>query len=356
MISREQQILEWIKQNPMISQNELAKLAGITRSGVAAHISNLVKKGYLQGKGYIVAPENYVVVIGGITLDTFGIPSREAFENKSNPGVIYSDLGGLGRNIAVNLTNLEIPNYFVSVYGNDSAGEEFKRDAQKRKLDITYSKQISSKPTSRYLYINQPDAKRIFGVDDSRIHDEITPDFLKERISILKNAKMIIIDPNLPQMTIKWLYKQFNQPLLADSINKVIRLKQGIAALDTLVLNSAESQAITNITINNRQTEKQSADQLISMGISNVFIYDSRIGFLYQTQSDSFYFPITLDKVLNTNGVGAAALATIVYARRSKLNAAQTARITQAAAQSTMSTYLNVVNNLTPNFLERYLQ
>ncbi|WP_422730471.1 winged helix-turn-helix transcriptional regulator [Lentilactobacillus rapi] len=44
MISREQQILEWIKQNPMISQNELAKLAGITRSGVAAHISNLVKK------------------------------------------------------------------------------------------------------------------------------------------------------------------------------------------------------------------------------------------------------------------------------------------------------------------------
>lgn len=44
MISREQQIFEWIKQNPMISQNELAELAGITRSGVAAHISNLVKK------------------------------------------------------------------------------------------------------------------------------------------------------------------------------------------------------------------------------------------------------------------------------------------------------------------------
>ncbi|WP_369396155.1 winged helix-turn-helix transcriptional regulator [Paucilactobacillus hokkaidonensis] len=35
----------------MISQNELAELAGITRSGVAAHISNLVKKRFFTRKG-----------------------------------------------------------------------------------------------------------------------------------------------------------------------------------------------------------------------------------------------------------------------------------------------------------------
>ncbi|MFQ9132803.1 MAG: winged helix-turn-helix transcriptional regulator [Bifidobacterium longum] len=48
---REQQILAWIKQNPLISQNELAELCGITRSGVAAHISNLMKKGTSKAKG-----------------------------------------------------------------------------------------------------------------------------------------------------------------------------------------------------------------------------------------------------------------------------------------------------------------
>lgn len=63
---REQQILAWIKQNPLISQNELAELCGITRSGVAAHISNLMKKGYIQGKGYIVTPPSYVAVVGAI--------------------------------------------------------------------------------------------------------------------------------------------------------------------------------------------------------------------------------------------------------------------------------------------------
>lgn len=353
MLSREQQILEWIKQNPMISQNELAELAGITRSGVAAHISNLVKKGFLQGKGYIVSPENYVAVVGGITLDIFGIPNSEVIEKKSNTGVIYSDVGGLGRNIAVDLTKLEIPNYFISVYGHDSAGEEFKKDALEKNLDITYSKQISDIPTSRYLYINQTSAKRIFGVDDSRIHDEITPEFLKERFNILKNAKMIVVDPNLPEETISWIYRTFAQPLLADSINKLNRLKKGIEALDTLVLNADESQAITDIEIKDYATAKACADELIAMGISNVFIYDAQVGFFYQTKENAFYFPVSLKKVLNTNGVGAAALAAIVYARRLNMDDRQTAEVTKVAAEAAMTTYLNVFDNMNPQFLTK---
>lgn len=45
MTQREQQILEWIRQDPMISQEDLAQRAGITRSSVGVHISNLMKKG-----------------------------------------------------------------------------------------------------------------------------------------------------------------------------------------------------------------------------------------------------------------------------------------------------------------------
>ena len=54
MTQREAQILQWIQENPLISQQELADRAGITRSSVAVHISNLMKKGYIDGKGYII--------------------------------------------------------------------------------------------------------------------------------------------------------------------------------------------------------------------------------------------------------------------------------------------------------------
>ena len=66
MTQRERQLLEWIRENPMISQQELADKAGITRSSVAVHISNLIKKGCITGKGYIVSTDPYVAVVGGV--------------------------------------------------------------------------------------------------------------------------------------------------------------------------------------------------------------------------------------------------------------------------------------------------
>ncbi len=51
MTQRERQILRWIEENPIISQQELADKAGITRSSAAVHISNLMKKGHIAGQG-----------------------------------------------------------------------------------------------------------------------------------------------------------------------------------------------------------------------------------------------------------------------------------------------------------------
>ena len=57
MTKREAQILEWIRENPMISQQELADRAGITRSSVGVHIANLMKKGFVLGRGYLLGEE-----------------------------------------------------------------------------------------------------------------------------------------------------------------------------------------------------------------------------------------------------------------------------------------------------------
>ena len=70
MTQRERQILQWIEADPMISQEALAERAGITRSSVAVHISNLMKKGYITGKGYIVRTDPYVAVVGGVAANS----------------------------------------------------------------------------------------------------------------------------------------------------------------------------------------------------------------------------------------------------------------------------------------------
>ena len=86
MTQREQQILEWIRQDPMISQEDLAQRAGITRSSVGVHISNLMKKGCILGKGYILPDSGYVAVAGAVNVDIGGQSAGPLVGRDSNPG------------------------------------------------------------------------------------------------------------------------------------------------------------------------------------------------------------------------------------------------------------------------------
>ena len=96
MTQRERQLLRWIEENPLISQQELADRAGITRSSVAVHISNLMKKGHIAGKGYIVTSAPYAVVIGGVNMDIGGTSNQALRAEDSNPGKVRMSLGGVG--------------------------------------------------------------------------------------------------------------------------------------------------------------------------------------------------------------------------------------------------------------------
>ena len=93
MTQRERQILQWIEQDPMISQEALAEKAGITRSSVAVHISNLMKKGYIAGKGYVLRSGTYAAVVGGVNMDIGGQSYAPLIAGDSNPGRVQMSLG-----------------------------------------------------------------------------------------------------------------------------------------------------------------------------------------------------------------------------------------------------------------------
>lgn len=334
---RERQILEWIRQNPMISQLELAKLAGISRSGIAAHISNLIKKGYLRGKGYIVSPIEHATVIGGINTDIFGIASRKFTAKTSTPGHVFHAIGGLGRNISLNLRKLGIFNYFISVYGDDLGGEQFKIDATNNDMDITYSKQLMNHKTSSYIYLNQPTGERFVGLDDMEINEMITPEFLKPRVDVIQGSTEIVIDTNLPENTIRWICQSFRIPVFAKavSLSKTERLMSSLQFIDTLVINGIEAPVLSGIRPKDKQTAIACATKLLEYGTKNVFIYIDNVGMLYQNKNEYQYFSQPSIELTNTNGAGAAATAALVFARQSHQSFEESAKLANAAAYFT---------------------
>ena len=126
MTQREAQILQWIRENPMISQQELADRAGITRSSVAVHISNLMKKGYIGGKGYIIRTQPYAVVVGGVNMDIGGTPFGPLVGQDSNPGRVRMSLGADGVYAADHLGGREhVPCFPARMVNTTGCGDAF---------------------------------------------------------------------------------------------------------------------------------------------------------------------------------------------------------------------------------------
>ena len=115
MNNREKEILAILRRNPLIQQNEIADMLQISRSRVAAHIMDLMRKGRIKGKGYILTEQEYCVVVGTINMDIRGMADIHYPQAASHPGTIHCSAGGVGRNIAHNLALLGRDVHLLSV-------------------------------------------------------------------------------------------------------------------------------------------------------------------------------------------------------------------------------------------------
>ena len=193
MTQRERQLLNWIEENPLISQQELADKAGITRSSVAVHISNLMKKGYITGKGYIVHTAPYVTVVGGVNMDIGGWPGEVPVMQDSNPGVVRMSLGGVGRNIAHNMALLGMDVRMVTVFGDDINAQKIAASCGELGIDISQSPIIPEGRTSTYLFITDEKgdmAPKVIASGRGFIADRIIKTAEESAVPVHKDEKL----------------------------------------------------------------------------------------------------------------------------------------------------------------------
>ena len=169
MTQRERQILRWIEENPLISQQELADKAGIARSSVAVHISNLMKKGHIAGKGYIVSSAPYAVVVGGVNMDIGGVSAGPLVPADSNPGAVRMSLGGVGRNIAHNMALLGVDTRLLTAFGDDLYAQRIAASCGELGIDISRSLQVPGGRTSTYLFIANQSGEMELALSDMDI-------------------------------------------------------------------------------------------------------------------------------------------------------------------------------------------
>ena len=202
MTQRERQILQLIESDPMISQQALADSLGITRSSAAVHISNLIKKGHIAGKGYVLRSGSYAVVVGGVNMDIGGRSYSPLVGSDSNPGVVSMSFGGVGRNIAHNLALLGTDVRLLTAYGEDIYGQRIAASCAELGIDASHALRLADERTSTYLYIADEKGEMNLALSDMDICKRITPGYLAANLPLIQNAQVVVADTNIPEESI----------------------------------------------------------------------------------------------------------------------------------------------------------
>ncbi|RKD34155.1 PfkB family carbohydrate kinase [Thermohalobacter berrensis] len=316
MTNREKEIFELIKKDPMISQKEIADALGIARSSVAVHITNLIKKGYIAGKGYIVKEKDYVTVIGGANIDIQGFPKNKLIIEDSNPGEVKLSLGGVGRNIAENTTKLGVHTKLITAVGDDIYGNKIIDECKLSGINVEHSLILRGFSTSTYLSILDENRNMKVAISDMDIFDNITTDFIKEKSYAIKNSKIIILDTNLPKEVIEFIVTNFKDKIFfidTVSTSKCEKVRDIIGYFHTIKPNKMEAEVLTGIEINNKRDLENAAEYFLNKGVKRVFITLGREGVYYSDGKNSGMLKPPNIRVVNSTGAGDAFVAGLIF-------------------------------------------
>lgn len=334
MTQRERQILQWIEADPMISQEKLAERAGITRSSVAVHISNLMKKGFIVGKGYVLRSGTYVAVVGGVNIDIGGVAFSPLVKADSNPGQVHISLGGVGRNIAHNMSLLGLEVHLLTALGDDLYAQKLAASCSELGIDITHSLQVKDGSTPTYVYLCGPDGDMALAVSDMEICERLTPEYIAANINVLNNAQIVVADTNLPKESLEYLAEHCTVPIFVDPVStaKAPKIADIIGKLHTLKPNRIEAEILSGIHITDDKSLREAAEVLLSSGLHRVFISCGTDGVLACDRHEMKMLPCCKAETKNATGAGDAFMAALAWAYLEGTGLEYTARSAAAAA------------------------
>jgi pseudouridine kinase len=261
---------------------------------------------------------NYVVVIGAANIDVQGLSESKLVLEDSNPGKIVISSGGVGRNIAENMSRLGVATKLITVIGSDPYSKNMVEECKNCDIDMTHSLVIDGMSSPMYLSILDNNGDMKLALCDNQILECMTQEFIKSKNQIIENAAIILLDTNLPQEILKYIADTYKHKLLfidTVSTKKALKIKDFIGSFNTLKLNRLEAEALSGIKIADYKDLPKLTAYFTEKGVENTFITLGEDGVFYGKNANTKLQPTPKVTVINATGAGDAFMAALVYAR-----------------------------------------
>lgn len=285
-----------------------------------------------------------ITVFGAANMDICGTPEGVLVPRDSNPGTIRTALGGVGRNIAHNLTLLGNRVRFISAIGEDVYGRQILDSLNALGIDTRECIIARDDPTSTYLYITREDGEMELAVNDMRIYRHMTPAFIAARAHLLSESALIVVDANLPAETLEVICRTSPRPVFAEPVScaKARRLSGVLDAIHTVTPNLAEAEVLSGRAIDPADPASlmAAAEKLLRAGVKQVIITLGAKGCFFTDGSIARTLPSLPVNMVNGNGAGDALLSGFATGFCRGLSLEESVLLGMAAAGITLETPL----------------
>ncbi len=262
-------------------------------------------------KNELIAP--YVCVIGGSNIDIEGYPNGQLLHGDSNPGVVKTSLGGVGRNIAENLVRLGVDTKLLSVVGDDVYGRKVLDHAESIGLDMDHAL-VVDEPTSTYLCVLDKKRDIYVGISQMDILERMDVAYIQKHEDIIKNASYCVVDTNLPEI-LEHIVTNYDVPFVLDtvSVSKAARAKHLLEYFHTIKPNIKEAEVLSGISIQRDNDLQKVGKYFMDQGAGECFVTMGSEGVYYKTKDkEGIIVPPHIDMVSAT-GAGDAFVAGLVH-------------------------------------------
>jgi pseudouridine kinase len=255
----------------------------------------------------------YVCVIGGSNIDIEGYSNQKLLLGDSNPGVVKTSLGGVGRNIAENLTRLGIETKFLSVVGDDAHGKRVLDHAKAIGLDME-DVLIADEPTSTYLSVLDETRDMHVGIAYMDILHRLDITYIQKHADIIENAAFCVVDTNLPEI-LAYLVTSYDIPFVLDTVSasKAVKAKHLLGHFHTIKPNKLEAESLSGISIQTEKDLQQAGRYFMDQGVQNTFITMGAEGVYYKTEESEGIIISPEIGMVSASGAGDAFVAGLVY-------------------------------------------
>ena len=296
-----------------------------------------------------------IVVIGDVFIDIKGYSTSPYIPYGRNAGTIVQIHGGVGRNVAEDIANVELEPTFIGAVDNDAMGEDVIQKLNRHKVDTRYMRKVKD-GMGTWLAVFDHKGDVVASISKRPDHSTIEQILDAHGDEIFKDADSIVIEIDLDKEIVKKTFayaEKYNKDVYAIVSNMTIAMERRdfIRRTACFVCNQQEAGILFSEDYENVTAQEMAeilAKRIQSAKITKMVVTMGGDGAVYADQEgENGVYPALKVDVVDTTGAGDSFFAGVCIG----LTYGKTLREACGIGTRLASTVICTSENICPRFM-----